>query len=559
MKLTLLLKSIFLLMVLGVSSLPAQDSINPFKTLSVGLRAMHLYDLPSYKFDNEMSRDLKGLNGQYTKVDLGAEVYVEKQFTPLLGVQAGFRVASLTGANEIEHYKSNFKEGFADLVFVLSNLDRSRVDARFNYYGKVGLGAGVYKSQRFLNADNSSNGALKDNYWEGRVGAGVQYELNQSIRLELDATYNVAYDDGFDGYDNASGSDPYLSTGVGLVYSFGNKKKKPMYAVNFFDEDYSGKMASQELPGYDADERVKMEAYIQKMEAYQSRMDSLLSWQSDFFEQLSASIDAQSDIIEEQATALADQTEVINDLQQAMSQQEQRLAQLEKMANLWETPDYQTTSKMIQTGAISRTAGVQSQPAESTASTNAEGSENSTDVAKANNNETGSVASNEPESENRPADDDMTASLHSTGVVSEESQSLQMTAYFGFDSEALAEDFKQELRNKLAGRQGSKVTLTGYADAIGADSYNDKLKARRARAVRDFLVSELEFIAEDIEIKMAEDQPDLGEENFLNRKVVVEISSSPVIKEETGSESCRFFLLPTYVIHSHVCFYRAWR
>ena len=80
-------------------------TINPLKSYSAGIRLLHLYDLPSYRFDTDLSRDMKGLNGSKTRFDVGIDLYAEKQFTPLLGVQLGFRYGQLTGANEVEYYK----------------------------------------------------------------------------------------------------------------------------------------------------------------------------------------------------------------------------------------------------------------------------------------------------------------------------------------------------------------------------------------------------------------------------------------------------------------------
>lgn len=218
----------------------AQNTDTELKTYSVGARLVHLYDLPSYRFDSDLNEDLKGLSGKNTKLDFGLDLYGEKQFTPLWGIQAGIRVGGLTGANEVEYFKNSFTEGYGDILFYLSNIDKRRMETRWNYYLKTGLGAGGYKAERFLVEDDSPNGETKSNFWEARFGAGVQYELNSQLRIELDFAYNAAFSDGFDGYNGSTGSDPYLSTGIGVAYTFGNRDAKPMYAVNFFSEDYFG-------------------------------------------------------------------------------------------------------------------------------------------------------------------------------------------------------------------------------------------------------------------------------------------------------------------------------
>jgi OOP family OmpA-OmpF porin len=45
-----------------------------------------------------------------------------------------------------------------------------------------------------------------------------------------------------------------------------------------------------------------------------------------------------------------------------------------------------------------------------------------------------------------------------------------------------------ELVDKLQGADLTAIHVVGYTDAIGSDSYNDKLSERRAIAVRDYLV-----------------------------------------------------------------------
>lgn len=227
-----------ILLQMGVAH--AQSNESQLKSYSVGIRGAHLYDLASARYDSELNKDLKGLSSANTSFDLGFDVYLEKQFTPLWGIQLGFRNGGLTGSNGVEYYDNSFAEGYADALFNLSNLDKKRREARLNYYAKAGAGYGAFSADRFLEADNSPNGTITDNFWEVRLGAGLQYELNSYLRLELDLAYNVAYNDGFDGYDYSTGSDAYISTGLGLAYTFGQKEDKPVYAVNFFGEEYFG-------------------------------------------------------------------------------------------------------------------------------------------------------------------------------------------------------------------------------------------------------------------------------------------------------------------------------
>ena len=380
----------------GVAYGQSQES--NLKTWSIGARAVHLYDLPSYKYDTEVSRDMKGLNGDNTKFDLGFDIYVEKQFTPFWGVQVGFRAGGLTGSNEVEYYENNFYEGTADLLFNLSNLDKKHIDSRWNYYARLGMGLGNFTSERFLAEDNSPNGVFDDNYWEGRAGAGVQYEINSSWRVELDVAYNVAFNDGFDGYNNATGSDPYLSTALGVAYTFGKKEEKPMYGVNFFSPEYFG-------------------GETEKDKNQATPVDSAL------------------------AKELASAKEKMDEMDAVIARQEAALEELKAEKQKVEAPKQQ-----------------------------------------------------------------------------------KEFVFFDFDSAQMTEAAKRELVKSMAGVSG-KVKLTGYADNTGDNSYNEKLKQRRADAVKQFLVDGLQMNAADISVELAGSVEDVKNNEFLNRKVVVEYTA----------------------------------
>jgi OOP family OmpA-OmpF porin len=69
---------------------------------------------------------------------------------------------------------------------------------------------------------------------------------------------------------------------------------------------------------------------------------------------------------------------------------------------------------------------------------------------------------------------------------------LASTELFDFDSAKLKmpEGKLDEIATALNNHKDvSNVTITGYADNIGAAKYNQKLSERRANAVKDYLVS----------------------------------------------------------------------
>ena len=63
--------------------------------------------------------------------------------------------------------------------------------------------------------------------------------------------------------------------------------------------------------------------------------------------------------------------------------------------------------------------------------------------------------------------------------------------YFEFDQDAINPRTRHQLdvvAHILKADPGKKLTLSGHTDALGTEPYNDKLSARRAGVVRDFLI-----------------------------------------------------------------------
>lgn len=72
---------------------------------------------------------------------------------------------------------------------------------------------------------------------------------------------------------------------------------------------------------------------------------------------------------------------------------------------------------------------------------------------------------------------------------------LQAETLFDFDKAVVRADGKQKLDTEVVGKmkqypQVEVVLVTGHADRIGKDGYNQKLSERRAAAVKDYLVSQ---------------------------------------------------------------------
>ncbi len=72
---------------------------------------------------------------------------------------------------------------------------------------------------------------------------------------------------------------------------------------------------------------------------------------------------------------------------------------------------------------------------------------------------------------------------------------LEADALFAFDSATLTDEGRARLDNALSQipdlsmLQDKRITITGFTDRLGPESYNQKLSEERAQAVQDYLVS----------------------------------------------------------------------
>lgn len=237
---------------------------------SIGIRGMWLYDLESTLYDGNISEDPRGLNGDNTSFDLGFDIYVEKQFTPFFGLQAGYRMGAMSGATSTEYYANDFSEFRLGASLIWSNLDPNHTNSKWNFYNGVGASFGSFEANRFLEFDDSENGSVDDSYGGIYVSGGIMYELAPSWRIELDAAYNIVRNDGFDGFDYATGWDPYLNVGIGIAYTFGNKEYPAMYAGNYFEAPYSDLAKTKARVN-------ELEGRVSNLEASSSRRDDKLN------------------------------------------------------------------------------------------------------------------------------------------------------------------------------------------------------------------------------------------------------------------------------------------
>lgn len=70
---------------------------------------------------------------------------------------------------------------------------------------------------------------------------------------------------------------------------------------------------------------------------------------------------------------------------------------------------------------------------------------------------------------------------------------MTIRAHFAFDKATLSADDMAELNKAVAFVKkypGASIRLDGYTDSIGTDKYNMRLSAKRAEAVKNYLIKE---------------------------------------------------------------------
>lgn len=254
-------KTLALLILSGslINGLQAQEPVmddaatsGKLNTWSVGAHIGHVYDLPTAIFASSTYRsDMWGLNGGNTSFDIGYGLYVEKQISPIIGIQLGYDMAEITGQNSIEHYEGEFSTISLAGTFNVTNFTMKRERSKFGLYGKLGAAINSFESQRYFNKtvidnnqiERSINGVQHADKTRLNLlgGVGVRYHVSSNFRVELESVGNWVLSEDFDGDALAAAAgegsgDAYLYTTIGAAYTFG--RGRSMHEVSKNSKDY---------------------------------------------------------------------------------------------------------------------------------------------------------------------------------------------------------------------------------------------------------------------------------------------------------------------------------
>jgi OOP family OmpA-OmpF porin len=221
-------------------------------TWSIGAHIGHVYDLPTSIFaSSSFKSDLWGLNGGDTKFDIGYGLYVEKQISPIIGVQLGYDKAEITGQNSKEYYEGDFSTISLAGTVNFSNFTVKRERNKFGFYGKFGAAVNSFESQRYFvkRVTDNTGAVININRLQDADktrlnvlgGLGLRYHVSSNFRIELESVGNWVLSEDFDGDAFASTNgegigDTYLYTTIGAAYTFG--RGRSMHEVSKNSKDY---------------------------------------------------------------------------------------------------------------------------------------------------------------------------------------------------------------------------------------------------------------------------------------------------------------------------------
>ena len=205
----------------------ASSSKQQFNRFGVGLQLSHMYDLRFKGYDDLQNgfsgEDMVGLNGEKTQFDLAYGLDLSYQLSPVLAVDMYGMMGTMSGANQIEYYRSSFRS-----VGVGANVSLKTAKTklhRFVPYVRFATGWSGYDATRYFILDDVDFSTASGNALHYNLGLGVNAHLSNKWSVNVQSVFNVVSSDAWDGYNYGSGRDHMIQTSVGLRYTLGSKKR----------------------------------------------------------------------------------------------------------------------------------------------------------------------------------------------------------------------------------------------------------------------------------------------------------------------------------------------
>ena len=186
---------------------------------SVGIRTSHLFDLWEGNLEQEngfMDVDMEGGHDK-AGIDfvygLAIQYDISRAFTLDLNAEFG----KMTGGFQTQYYRSNVM-----LTSVGANFNLGRTEESTSWpFIRIGLGLGTYNSERLFTADDQVFSSTNGMALQNALGLGYSFKAGENLSIRFHTEGMVSHTDAWDGYDNGTGTDFMLRSGLALSYIIG--------------------------------------------------------------------------------------------------------------------------------------------------------------------------------------------------------------------------------------------------------------------------------------------------------------------------------------------------
>jgi hypothetical protein len=187
--------------------------------VSFGLQIAHMYDIGKGTFEQPNGYDdldLKGLNGDFSKFDLGYGLSTTLEIRNQVGFDMELLLGQMTGQSLDQFYESQltlFNLGFR--TYFLPHSDIHKLNGFFS----IGLGLTGYDAKRYFVLDEGLFSKTDGVSFNNKLEFGGLFMLSKSVKIEISSGVLQTYSDALDGYDNQKLGDPIIRTKFAIQYS----------------------------------------------------------------------------------------------------------------------------------------------------------------------------------------------------------------------------------------------------------------------------------------------------------------------------------------------------
>ena len=195
--------------------------------VKIGLGVGHLYDLYEGPIDLASTSgnvtytvtdiDLKGLNGDYTKFDVGLGVLAELCVGAQKSILLSYTRGTLTSQQENQYATSKINMvNVSYRYYFLPDIGNPATSVR--PYSEVGLGLTTFEANRYFVADRGLFSQTSGATLSSMLAVGVQINVSQKMQITAAPNFIINYSDAVDGYQNR-GVDIMMSSTLGVLFS----------------------------------------------------------------------------------------------------------------------------------------------------------------------------------------------------------------------------------------------------------------------------------------------------------------------------------------------------